>query len=53
MRRRAIAEREIEKRHRKYWEKFISHLESDIWKIKPHASKLQKHMDGILKNQQI
>jgi hypothetical protein len=48
-RRRAIAKREIRKRHRKSWEQFISHLESDIYKIKPNTFKLLQNMNKDIK----
>ena len=47
--RRAIANREIRKRHHKSWEQFLSHLESDIYKIKPNKFKLLKHMNIDIK----
>ena len=34
-----------EKGNKKSWEQFISHLESDIYKIKPNTFKLLKHMN--------
>ena len=47
--RKAIAKREIRKRHRKSWEQFKSHFESDIYKIKPNTFKLLKHMNKYIK----
>jgi len=46
MRRRPIAKRGLRKIEGKCWEQFISDLESDIRKIKPHTSKLQNTRTG-------
>jgi hypothetical protein len=47
--RRANAKREIIKRHHKSWEQFTSHLEPDIYKIKPNTFKLLNHMNKYIK----
>jgi predicted enzyme involved in methoxymalonyl-ACP biosynthesis len=36
-RQKAVAKREIRRPHRQSWETFISHLESDLYKVKPKA----------------
>jgi DNA repair photolyase len=46
---RANAKREIKKRHHKSWEQFTSHLEHDIYKIKPNTFKLLNHMNKDIK----
>ena len=43
--RRATANGEIIKRHRKVWEQFISQLEPDTYKIRPNTFRLLKHMN--------
>jgi hypothetical protein len=45
----AIAKREIRRRHRQSWETFISHLESDLYKVKPKAFKILKYMNQDIK----
>jgi hypothetical protein len=43
---RAIAKREI---RRQSWETFISHLESDLYKVKPKAFKILKYINQDIK----
>lgn len=42
-RRRATAKVEIIKRYRKVWERFVSQLEPDMYKIRPNTFQLLKH----------
>jgi len=42
---RAIAKREVRKRHRECWNKFVNELETDITRPNPKTYKLLKHLN--------